>query len=150
MNKKGFTLVEIIASIVIMGLIAVLLITTIQTSVTNVKKSNYENIKKMIIESTINYINNSNEEGFKLDDIKPEKELCKEQYSCAKEYDIGTILDKNIYYSDTKNANGEITVINPITNEGMRNKKIIIYYDTGTHSLKGEFVDDIYKNEKGE
>lgn len=143
MNKKGFTLIEIIASLVIISLISVLLINTIQESVNNVKKSNYNNIKKMIIESTINYINNSNEEGFKLDDIKPEKELCKEEYSCAKEYNVGTILDKNIYYSSTKNADGNITVINPITNEGMRNKKFIIYYNIDNHSLEGIFNEDM-------
>lgn len=143
MNKKGFTLVEIIASLVIIGLISVLLITTIQTSVAKVKESNYKNLKKMIVESTINYINNSNEEGFKLDEIKPEKELCKDKYICAKEYNVGTILDKNIYYSSTKNADGKITVINPVTNEGMRNKKFIIYYNIDNHSLEGIFNEDM-------
>lgn len=143
MNKKGFTIIEIIASIVIIGVISVLLISTIQRTVANVKESNYNNIKKMIIESTINYINTSNEEGFKLDNIKPEKELCKEKYSCAKEYDVGTILDKNIYYSSTKNADGKITIINPVTNEGMRNKKFIIYYNIDNHSLEGIFNEDV-------
>ena len=45
MNKKGFTLVEIIASIIILGLISVLTIATIQSSVKTVKEKNYENIK---------------------------------------------------------------------------------------------------------
>ena len=143
MNKKGFTLVEIIASIIILGLISVLTITTIQSSVKTVKEKNYENIKRMIIEATINYINTTDDEEFKLDNIKPEKELCEEKAICAKEYDVGTIIDKNIYYSNTKNGSNVNTVINPITNEGMRNKKFIIYYDIESHSLKGIFNEDI-------
>ena len=111
MNKKGFTLVEIIASIIILGLISVLTIATIQSSVKTVKEKNYENIKRMIIEATINYINTTDDEEFKLDNIKPEKELCEKKAICAKEYDVGTIIDKNIYYSNTKNGSNDNTVI---------------------------------------
>ena len=143
MNKKGFTLVEIIASIIILGLISVLTIGIIQSSVKTVKYKNYENIKKMIIEATINYINTTDDKDFKLDDIKQEKVLCEIKTSCAKEYDVGTIIDKNIYYSNTKNSNNKNTVINPKTNEGMRNKKFVIYYDVDSHSLKGIFNEDI-------
>jgi len=143
MNKKGFTLIEIIASIIILGIISVLTIATIQSSVKTVKLKNYENIKKMIIEATINYINTTDDKDFKLDNIKPEKELCEIKTSCAKEYTVGEIIDKNIYYSNTKNGSNENTVINPITNEGMRNKKFVIYYDIESHSLKGIFNEDI-------
>lgn len=144
MNKKGFTLVEIIASIVIMGLISILLITTIQASVAKVKESNYENLKKMIIETTINYINNGSDDNYKLDDIKPEGVICEKnnKFACANEYILRDILDKNIYHTDTRNANDELTVINPVTNEGMREKRIIIYYNVETHSLEGTFIED--------
>ena len=87
---------------------------------------------------------------FKLDNIKPEKELCEKKASCAKEYDVGTIIDKNIYYSNTKNGSKDNTVINPITNEGMRNKKFVIYYDIESHSLKGIFNEDINEDIKGD
>lgn len=143
MNKKGFTLIEILASLIIIGIISVLSISAIQSSVKTVKEKNYENIKKTIIESTINYINTTDDDDFKLDIIKPEKKLCKTKISCAKEFEVGTIIDKNIYYSNTKNGDGKNTVINPITNEGMRNKKFVIYYDIESHSLKGIFNEDI-------
>ena len=142
MNKKGFTLVELMASLVILSLISVLMFSTIQTSSNNVKKKNYENIKKMIIESTISYIVNSSKEDYSLDKIKGTNNKCNEILECAHEYSVGDILDKNIYYSSTKNSNGQITVLNPITGEGMRNKKFLIYYDTETYSLKGVFYED--------
>lgn len=141
MNKKGFTLVELMASLVILSLISVLMFSTIQTSSNNVKKKNYENIKKMIIESTINYIVNSSKKDYSLDDIKGTNK-CNEILDCAREYSVGDILDKNIYYSSTKNSNDELTILNPITGEGMRNKKFLIYYDTETYSLKGVFYED--------
>lgn len=141
MNKKGFTLVELMASLVILSLISVLMFSTIQTSSNNVKKKNYENIKKMIIESTISYIVNSSEKDYSLDDIKGTNK-CDAMLDCAKEYTVGDILDKNIYYSSTKNSNDQLTILNPITNEGMRNKKFLIYYDTETYSLKGVFYED--------
>ena len=142
MNKKGFTLVELMASLVILSLISVLMFSTIQTSSNNVKKKNYENIKKMIIESTISYLINSSEEDYSIDSIKSNDNECNEILDCAHEYSVGDILDKNIYYSSTKNSNGQITVLNPITGEGMRNKKFLIYYDTETYSLKGVFYED--------
>lgn len=141
MNKNGFTLVELMASLVILSLISVLMFSTIQTSSNNVKKKNYENIKKMIIESTISYIVNSSKKDYSLDDIKGTNK-CNEILDCAREYSVGDILDKNIYYSSTKNSNDELTILNPITGEGMRNKKFLIYYDTETYSLKGVFYED--------
>lgn len=142
MNKKGFTLVELMASLVILSLISVLMFSTIQTSSNNVKKKNYENIKKMIIESTISYMVNSSDEDYSLDKVKGVDSKCDEMLSCAQEYTVGDILDKNIYYSSTKNSNDQPTILNPITNEGMRNKKFLIYYDTKTYSLKGVFYED--------
>ena len=142
MNKKGFTLVELMASLVILSLISVLMFSTIQTSSNNVKKKNYENIKKMIIESTISYMVNSSDGKYSLDAIKGADSKCDEMLSCAQEYTVGEILDKNIYYSSTKNSNDQLTILNPITNEGMRNKKFLIYYDTETYSLKGVFYED--------
>ena len=130
------------ASLVILSLISVLMFSTIQTSSNNVKKKNYENIKKMIIESTISYMVNSSDEDYSLDKVKGVDSKCDEMLSCAQEYTVGDILDKNIYYSSIKNSNDQPTILNPITNEGMRNKKFLIYYDTKTYSLKGVFYED--------
>ena len=146
MNNKGFTLVELLASLTILAIISILMTTTVQYSVTNVKTKNYETLKKMIVEATINYINSSNDEYFSLDNIKPEKSECNKTTDCLKEFTIGDILDKNIYYTNEKDKDGNLTLISPKDNEDMRNKTIIIYYDKNEYTTKGMFKED-YKGE---
>lgn len=146
MNNKGFTLVELLASLTILAIISILMTTTVQYSVTNVKTKNYETLKKMIVEATINYINSSNDEYFSLDNIKPEKSECNKTTDCLKEFTIGDILDKNIYYTNEKDKDGNLTLISPKDNEDMRNKTIIIYYDKNEYTIKGMFKED-YKGE---
>ena len=146
MNNKGFTLVELLASLTILAIISILMTTSVQYSVTNVKTKNYETLKKMIVEATINYINSSNDEYFSLDNIKPEKSECNKTTDCLKEFTIGDILDKNIYYTNEKDKDGNLTLISPKDNEDMRNKTIIIYYDKNEYTIKGMFKED-YKGE---
>ncbi len=146
MNNKGFTLVELLASLTILAIISILMTTSVQYSVTNVKTKNYETLKKMIVEATINYINSSNDEYFSLDNIKPENVECNEFTDCQKEFTIADILDKNIYYTNEKDKDGNLTLISPKDNEDMRNKIIIIYYDKNEYAIKGMFKED-YKGE---
>ena len=146
MNNKGFTLVELLASLTILAIISILMTTSVQYSVTNVKTKNYETLKKMIVEATINYINSSNDEYFSLDNIKPENVECNEFADCQKEFTIADILDKNIYYTNEKDKDGNLTLISPKDNEDMRNKIIIIYYDKSEYAIKGMFKED-YKGE---
>lgn len=146
MNNKGFTLVELLASLTILAIISILMTTSVQYSVTNVKTKNYETLKKMVVEATINYINSSNDEYFSLDNIKPENVECYEFTDCQKEFTIADILDKNIYYTNEKDKDGNLTLISPKDNEDMRNKIIIIYYDKSEYAIKGIFKED-YKGE---
>ena len=146
MNNKGFTLVELLALLTILAIISILMTTSVQYSVTNVKTKNYETLKKMIVEATINYINSSNDEYFSLDNIKPENVECNEFTDCQKEFTIADILDKNIYYTNEKDKDGNLTLISPKDNEDMRNKIIIIYYDKSEYAIKGMFKED-YKGE---
>ena len=146
MNNKGFTLVELLASLTILAIISILMTTSVQYSVTNVKTKNYETLKKMVVEATINYINSSNDEYFSLDNIKPENVECNEFTDCQKEFTIADILDKNIYYTNEKDKDGNLTLISPKDNEDMRNKIIIIYYDKSEYAIKGMFKED-YKVE---
>lgn len=146
MNNKGFTLVELLASLTILAIISILMTTSVQHSVTNVKTKNYETLKEMIVEATINYINSSNDEYFSLDKIKPENAECNVITDCQKEFTLADILDKNIYYTNEKDKDGNLTLISPKDNEDMRNKVIIIYYDKNEYTIKGMFKED-YKGE---
>lgn len=147
MNKKGFTIVELLASITIIGLLMVIMIPTIQSASKNIKKKSYENIKEMIINSTIEYISNSTTSGFGIDDIKPEginpnciiNGVASEDYNYCKQYKVSDILDNNIYYTNEKDVNGKLTIINPINGKSMRNRTFIIYFDEENYTLKGIF-----------
>lgn len=145
MNKKGFTLIETLASITIMAILLIVVAPIVTNTTAQVKEQNYKNLKNTIIETTINYITTSSEDKYSLDTIKPQGKDCSSG-ECKVEYTLGTdILDKSIYITNEKNSQGELTVYNPITGKGIRNKKIIICYDTNTYSLKGVFKED---NEK--
>lgn len=145
MNKKGFTLIETLASITIMAVLLIVVAPIVTNTTAQVKEQNYKNLKNTIIETTINYITTSSEDKYSLDTIKPQDKDCTSG-ECKVEYTLGPdILDKSIYITNEKNSEGELTVYNPITGKGIRNKKIIICYDTNTYSLKGVFKED---NEK--
>lgn len=142
MNKKGFTLIEIIVSIIIIALLLVITAPIITNTTHEIKVKNYESLKNTIIETTINYITTSTVSKYSLDTIKPEGNKC-ETETCKVEYILGEdIIDTNIYITNTKNSSGKLTVYNPVTGEEMRNSKIIICYDTNTYSLKGVFEED--------
>lgn len=146
MNRKGFTLVELIASIVIIGIIVVIMVPVVLNTSNKVKETNYKNLKNSIIQSTIDYILTSGVEEYSLDDIKPSGADCSNG-SCSKTYTLGAILDNGIYVTNTKNKNNDKTVVNPITGKGMRNKQIIICYNIKSYSLKGYFVEDYEKGD---
>lgn len=146
MNKNGFTLVELLASITILGILMVLVVPNITSSTNNVKERNYINLKNTIIQSTINYILVADNESYSLDVIKPAGDDCSS--GCHMCISVGDLIDNNVYYSNERNSAGELTVINPITNKGMRNERVIIWYDTDTYSLNGVFEEDNDDNSK--
>ena len=148
MNKKGFTLIEVIVTISIIGLLMGIMVPVVQNTSNRVKYKNYKNLQNLIIQATIDYLNNSVEDEYSIDRIKPADETCESIDNCSKRFTVGEILDKNIYYSDVKvEVDGEekLTIINPTNGKSMRNRTFWIYYDTETYSLKGYFskgVDD--------
>ena len=56
MNNKGFTLVEIIAVIAILGLLAIITTPAYNSISTNIKKRNYESKKNTIESQTLSYV----------------------------------------------------------------------------------------------
>lgn len=58
--KKGFTLVELLATIIILGIIAAISIAGIQTALTNSRKNAYDLVTSKITEKANDYINEAN------------------------------------------------------------------------------------------
>ena len=143
MNNKGFTLIELIVTISIISLLTVIMVPVVQKTSERVKYQSYKNLENLIMQATIDYLYHSAEDGYSIDSIKGDTDNCSEEKSCYGVYTVGEILDKNIYYTNEKDIEGNLTVINPTNGKSMRNRTFIIYYDTGTFSLKGEFSEGI-------
>lgn len=143
MNNKGFTLIELIVTISIISLLTVIMVPIVQKTSERVKYQSYKNLENLIMQATIDYLYHSAEDGYSIDSIKGDTDNCSEEKSCYGVYTVGEILDKNIYYTNEKDIEEKLTVINPTNGKSMRNRTFIIYYDTGTFSLKGEFSEGI-------
>lgn len=143
MNKKGFTLIEVIVSISIISLLTVIMIPVVQKTSARVKYQSYKNLENLIIQATIDYLNHSADEDFSIDSIKPVGKTCEDISDCSVRFSVGTILDNNIYYTNEKDSEGRLTIINPTNGKSMRERTFKIYYDTETFSLKGIFSDGV-------
>ena len=82
MNKKGFTLVELLAIIVILGLVTGIAITVILTVLSNAKDKSIELTKRNIREQSEKYIY----EGFSNSNWK--RSNSNEEYKCVTVQDL--------------------------------------------------------------
>ena len=77
MNKKGFTLVELIAVIVILGMIIIIAYPAYINIANDMKKSNFENTTKILANTVLNYANK-----YDIDNIKPANNTCSNNNCC--------------------------------------------------------------------
>ncbi|MGN0973490.1 MAG: prepilin-type N-terminal cleavage/methylation domain-containing protein [Bacilli bacterium] len=63
MNKKGFTLVELLATITIIGIICIIIFPSVNNLIKNNEKTTAEQIGNMIISATKKYVNDERLEG---------------------------------------------------------------------------------------
>ena len=116
--KKGFTLVELLAVIVVLGLLMTIAIPAVLTVSNNVKKKSYETKIEMIENTAVSYGENNLKEHFK----KAIKEGDPSKYGLVKIYleATGPVVtetdpaDKTIYYAHKFTVNdlaerGELT-----------------------------------------
>jgi prepilin-type N-terminal cleavage/methylation domain-containing protein len=129
MNKKGFTMVELIAVITILGIIAIIAIPAYTNVSKNIKEKSLENKKDVIKAEMLKFANE-----YLMDDIKPEGINCSSTNPCCKEYDLYEYIVANGIYSPEENNNGNY-IDNPVTNKKLMGS-VKIEYDTANYKLK--------------
>lgn len=129
LNKKGFTLVEILVVIVLLGIIAIIVTPAVINGGDSAKK---ELLKHKIesIESSAVLYGQGNKDKFNTA-CNGNNEPCKDISNCYcydDDITVGDLIDKNILNPD---QDKEKDIINPLTKESLRDEKIVIYSKYG-------------------
>lgn len=132
MNKKGFTMSEMLAVIIIMSILAIIIYPSYLAVSNSIKANNLKNKTDII---AINMLNFANENL--IDDIKPSGE-CNGK-SCCKRYDLYNYIIKYGIYS-TDNTSSD-KVINPIDGSKLIGC-VEVSYDINDFKLKSEFINN--------
>ena len=138
LNYKGFTLVELLAVIAIMGMLAVIMVPTISGVIEENKKNNSVNLKNSIKSSARAYISDNRYE------IKLDNKSCNNNNTKREIFSINnkTILESKITVEllvnegYLKSNSGEI--INPETNKTINKGEsyIVVTYDCSSKDFK--------------
>ncbi len=130
MNRKGFTLVELIAVITIMSLIAIITTPAYDSISKSIKTRNYESKKNTIKAHTLNYVERYlKNEAY---DGTPDKTLC---------FSVNYLIRNGIISSDNEK---EEYIENNITGEKYANDIIFVKvkYDINNLKLVGYTLGD--------
>lgn len=132
MNNKGFTLVEMLAAIVILASIMVISIPSYLDISQNMKDSSKENQIKILIDAVVEYSYKKD-----IDIIKKENEE-----STTLFYSVDCIFDKEIFIMNRANSTGQDKIdvyIDPTTN-----KKLVggieVSFNKDTLQLEGKYT----------
>ena len=129
MNNKGFTLVEIIAVITLLGLLVVITTPAYNSISNNIKERNYESKKNTIETQTLSYV---------------------EKYLKDKVYDgrnynhcftVGYLIENGVINSDSET---DEYIINDKDNVQYKKKEayVLVWYDEHVFKLKAEFKEN--------
>ncbi len=137
MNKKGFTLVELISVVVLLSIILILVIPAYTQIEGQIKNSNLKNKKSMISNAMLEYANTN-----LLDKLKPLGQTgTNELY-----YSLDYIIENNIFAASETDSQGNKMFLNPVTNDKLYGC-IKVTYDVNKFEVKTEFID---KNNQAE
>lgn len=128
MNKKGFTLVELLAVLVVLSLVVTLGVFSIMGITKGIKQKAVETKVKNLEISAVEYgQEHTNETNFF--DIKCNVDGT--DYNFCKKIQVKDLVSSEVFETEEteKNSEGEVvkTVINNLTNESMMNEEITIY-----------------------
>ena len=136
MNSKGFTLVELIAVVAILGLLAIITTPAYETISNNIKRRNYESKKSVIKKETINYV----EKYMKNETYDPEREDNKSQTIC---FTVKYLIQNGIISSDDEN---DEYIKNDVTGEVYKDNKVFIEVSYNLNNLRLEAKTDDESN----
>ena len=121
MNKKGFTLVEVLAVIVILSLVIGIAGTSVvavrNNSLKKLVETKYNNLEK----SAILYGQENQ------DELNEECTIDNEKYSYCRLIDVNTLIINNYYETSETNGEGNKDLINNLTKKSMLEDEIMIY-----------------------
>ena len=130
--NKGFTMVELLAAIVILAGIMIIAVPAYGEVSATIKQTSLENKEKAITTSMLNFANKH-----LIDDIKTENNDCSVANSCCRDYDLYKfVTEYGIYTAEDNNS-----ITNPVTN-GKLTGCIRVIYDVNTYSLKANFIEN--------
>ena len=125
--KKGFTIIELLASIGIMGLILIISIPAYNGISDTIKQQNYNSKMSMMEKSTIAYINKYHKDKLFNGSSTP---------AC---YSLQYLISKNVFSPDNKTDDG---MTDPI-NGGNLKGYLKAYYNITSYEVDIEYIDTI-------
>ena len=126
--KKGFTLVELLAVIIILSILVVIAIPTINGVALSIKKNNLDTTKRILEKTMVKYAGQND-----IDEIKPDGDTCKHN-NCCIYYSIDYIREYSIFQT-------EDGILNPVTG-GPLEGYIKVSYDLEKYDLVAEYEEN--------
>jgi prepilin-type N-terminal cleavage/methylation domain-containing protein len=135
--NKGFTMVELLAAILILALIVIISLPAYNNISNDIRSRNLENKTRAIALAMHKYASN-----YELDRIKPfGHNPCNASMPCCQVYDLYTFIVANGIYAAEEDAvnPGESTIADPITNQRLEGC-VQIHYNLSLTRIESKFI----------
>ena len=126
LNKKGFTLVELIATIVVLALVVSISAYAITNIINSAKEKNYELLKKNIKDASETYY-----QECKYSDI-----TCNDTVTLQYLVDYGYLKGNGTEDKKMENVNPKMKIVNPKNNKDIGECSIAVKYENGKLTIE--------------